>query len=69
MNGGDAELHRTWVQAKWYTLVANAEFMLHDVQNEAFAEQLRERVRLFGEKNRKLDFFLVSEPRLSLIHI
>ena len=63
MNGGDAELHRTWVQAKWYTLVANAEFMLHDVQNEAFAEQLRERVRLFGEKNRKLDFFLVSEPR------
>ncbi|CAK0760523.1 hypothetical protein CVIRNUC_002778 [Coccomyxa viridis] len=49
-------------QAKWYVLVANAEFMLHDVQNEAFAEQLRERVRLFGEKNRKLDFFLVSEP-------
>ena len=36
--------------------------MLHDVQNEAFAEQLRERVRLFGEKDRKLDFFLVSEP-------
>ena len=50
------------VQANWYALVANAEFMLHDVQNEAFAEQLRERVRLFGEKNRKLDFFLVSEP-------
>ena len=50
------------MQAKWYVLVANAEFMLHDVQNEAFAEQLRERVRLFGEKNRKLDFFLVSEP-------
>lgn len=50
-------------QAKWYALVANAEFMLHDVQNEAFAEQLRERVRLFGEKDRKLDFFLVCEPR------
>ena len=54
---------RARAQAKWYALVANAEFMLHDVQNEAFAEQLRERVRLFGEKNRKLDFFLVSEPK------
>jgi hypothetical protein len=50
------------VQSKWYALVANAEFMLHDVQNEAFAEQLRERVRLFGEKERKQDFFLVCEP-------
>ena len=49
-------------QANWYALVANAEFMLHDVQNEAFAEQLRERVRLFGEKDRKQDFFLVCEP-------
>ncbi|EIE18275.1 hypothetical protein COCSUDRAFT_60467 [Coccomyxa subellipsoidea C-169] len=48
--------------SKWYALVANAEFMLHDVQNEAFAEQLRERVRLFGEKERKQDFFLVCEP-------
>ena len=49
-------------QADWYALVANAEFMLHDVQNEALAEQLRERKRLFGEQDRKLDFFLVSEP-------
>lgn len=49
-------------QATWYALVANAEFMLHDVQNEALAEQLRERKRLFGEQDRKLDFFLVSEP-------
>ena len=49
-------------QANWYALVANAEFMLHDVQNEALAEQLRERRRLFGEQGRKLDFFLVSEP-------
>ncbi len=37
--------------------------MLHDVQNEAFAEQLRERVRLFGEKGRARDFFLVCEPQ------
>jgi ribosomal protein S2 len=36
--------------------------MLHDVQNEAFAEQLRERRRLFGEQDKKIDFFLVSEP-------
>ena len=50
------------LQANWYALVANAEFMLHDVQNEAFAEQLRERVRLFGEKERRQDFFLVCEP-------
>lgn len=50
------------LQAHWYSLVANAEFMLHDVQNEAFAEQLRERKRLYGEKDMKQDFFLVSEP-------
>ena len=36
--------------------------MLHDVQNEAFAEQLRERRRLFQEQDKPLDFFLVSEP-------
>jgi Protein of unknown function (DUF2488) len=36
--------------------------MLHDVQNEAFPEQLRERLRLFGEKTRPRDFFLVSQP-------
>ena len=42
--------------------MANAEFMLHNVQNEAFAEQLRERRRLFAEKEQPLDFWLVSEP-------
>ena len=36
--------------------------MLHDVQNEAFPEQLRERLRLFKEKGRAPDFFLVSQP-------
>ena len=36
--------------------------MLHDVQNEAFAEQLRERRRLYTEKKQPLDFWLVSEP-------
>lgn len=43
-------------------MVANADFMLHDVQNEAFAEQLRERRRLYKEKKKSLDFWLVSEP-------
>lgn len=50
------------VQVEWYALVASAEFMLHDVQNEAFPEQLRERKRLYGELERPLDFFLVCEP-------
>lgn len=43
-------------------MIANANFMLHDVQNESFAEQLRERRRLFKEKNMPLDFWIVSEP-------
>jgi len=50
------------LQGTWYAVVANADFMLHDVQNESFAEQLRERRRLFKEKNTPLDFWLVSEP-------
>ena len=36
--------------------------MLHDVQNESFAEQLRERRRLFQELEKEIDFFLVPEP-------
>ena len=36
--------------------------MLHDVQNESFAEQLREKRRLYQEQGRDIDFFLVSEP-------
>ena len=36
--------------------------MLHDVQNEAFAEQLRERRRLLLERDTDVNFFLVSEP-------
>lgn len=42
--------------------MASAEFMLHDVQNEAFAEQLRERRRLLLERDTEVNFFLVSEP-------
>ncbi|KAA6426457.1 MAG: hypothetical protein FRX49_03568 [Trebouxia sp. A1-2] len=49
-------------KTNWYAVVASAEFMLHDVQNEAFAEQLRERRRLLLERDTDVNFFLVSEP-------
>lgn len=48
---------------EWYALVANAEFFVNDVQNEALAEQLRERVRYFKEQNRELDFYLIPNPQ------
>ncbi len=50
------------LQAEWAAVVANAEFMLHDVQNESFAEQLRERRRYLREKGMGQNFWLVSEP-------
>ena len=43
-------------------LIANAEFMLNDVQNESLAEQLREKVRHYGEKGQEVDFFLIPNP-------
>jgi len=46
----------------WTAVVANAEFMLNDVQNESMAEQLRERVRFFREIGRDVDFYLVPNP-------
>ena len=50
------------MQGTWHAVIANADFMLHDVQNESFAEQLRERRRLFSEKEKPLDFWIVSQP-------
>ena len=47
---------------KWFACVANAQFMLNDVQNESFAEQLREKTRYYREKGQELDYFLVCEP-------
>lgn len=47
---------------KWYACVANAEFMLNDIQNESFAEQLREKTRFYKENDYELDFFMVCEP-------
>ena len=55
-------LTRLWLQAPWHAVVASANFMLHDVQNESFAEQLRERRRLYQEQGKDVDFFLVPEP-------
>ena len=49
-------------QGPFLGLVASADFFFNDVQNEAFAEQLRERVRFFGEQGREIDFFFVPEP-------
>ena len=46
----------------WYALVANAEFYFNDVQNEALAEQLREKTRFYKEQNMPLDFFMVPNP-------
>lgn len=46
----------------WYACVANADFFFNDVQNEALAEQLRERNRFYQEQGRELDFFFACEP-------
>ncbi len=48
--------------APWIALVCSAEWLLHDVQNESFAEQLRERVRLYADGGQPLNFHLVSQP-------
>jgi hypothetical protein len=48
---------------EWYALVASADFYFNDVQNESLAEQLRERVRFYGEQKREVDFFFVPEPK------
>uniref|UniRef100_A0A1D1ZHX9 Uncharacterized protein ycf54 n=1 Tax=Anthurium amnicola TaxID=1678845 RepID=A0A1D1ZHX9_9ARAE len=47
---------------KYYFVVANAKFMLDE--EEHFKELLSERLRLFGERNREQDFWLVVEPKL-----
>ncbi|KAK7305576.1 hypothetical protein VNO77_43482 [Canavalia gladiata] len=46
---------------KYYFLVANAKFMLDE--EEHFQEQLFERLRLYGERNKEQDFWLVIEPK------
>ncbi|CAN4102109.1 unnamed protein product [Withania somnifera] len=46
---------------KYYFLVANAKFMLDE--EEHFQEQMFERRRLYGERNKEPDFWLVIEPK------
>ncbi|KAJ4960446.1 hypothetical protein NE237_020356 [Protea cynaroides] len=46
---------------KYYFVVANAKFMLDE--EEHFQEQLFERLRLYGERNKERDFWLVIEPK------
>ncbi|KAM0953844.1 putative ycf54 protein [Dioscorea sansibarensis] len=46
---------------KYYFLVANAKFMLDE--EEHFKELLFERLRLFGERDKEQDFWLVIEPK------
>ncbi|XP_059297815.1 uncharacterized protein LOC132050540 [Lycium ferocissimum] len=46
---------------KYYFLVANAKFMLDE--EEHFQEQLFERRRLYEERNKETDFWLIVEPK------
>ncbi|CAN8301408.1 unnamed protein product [Cochlearia groenlandica] len=46
---------------KYYFLVANAKFMLDE--EEHFQEQLFERLRYYGEREKEKDFWLVIEPK------
>lgn len=46
---------------KYYFVVANAKFMLDE--EEHFQELLFERLRLYGERDKEQDFWLVIEPK------
>jgi hypothetical protein len=48
-------------EQRWGYVIANAKFMLND--EEHMAEMLRERRRMFAEKERPMDFFIVTEPK------
>jgi len=47
---------------KWSAVVCSAEWLLNNWQNEAFAEQLRERSRYYQERGWERDFFIVPNP-------
>jgi hypothetical protein len=44
----------------YYYLIANAKFMLDD--EEHFQEQMQEKLRMYGERNKEQDFWLAIEP-------
>lgn len=46
---------------KYYFLVANAKFMLDEEEHSQ--EQLFERLRYYGERDKEQDFWLVVEPK------
>jgi hypothetical protein len=47
----------------WHFIIANADFMLNDENNEHFPEVLRERRRYFLENQAPVNFFLVTNPK------
>eukprot|EP00238_Polyblepharides_amylifera_P012669 CAMPEP_0196589556 /NCGR_PEP_ID=MMETSP1081-20130531/63907_1 /TAXON_ID=36882 /ORGANISM="Pyramimonas amylifera, Strain CCMP720" /LENGTH=212 /DNA_ID=CAMNT_0041912399 /DNA_START=71 /DNA_END=706 /DNA_ORIENTATION=+ len=47
-------------EQRWGYVIANAKFLLFE--EEHLAELLRERKRMFNEKEREIDFFIVTEP-------
>lgn len=44
----------------YYYLIANAKFLLDD--EEHFQEQMKEKLRMYGERNKEQDFWMVLEP-------
>merc|ERR1712060_17223 len=47
---------------EWSAVIANADFFFNEIQNESFAEQLRERARFYDEKGLERDFWIVPNP-------
>lgn len=45
----------------YYYIIANAKFMLDD--EEHFQEQMQEKLRMYGERNKEQDFWMVIEPQ------
>jgi len=56
------EFHDPATAQRWHFVIANADFMLNDENNEHFPEVLRERRRFFLENNAPVNFFLVTNP-------
>lgn len=47
---------------RWHFVIANADFMLNDVNNEHLPEVLRERRRYLLEVGKPINFFVVQNP-------
>lgn len=50
------------VASSWHFVLANADFMLNDENNEHLPELLRERRRFFLEHDAPVNFFVVTQP-------